>query len=82
MIFLIKNGMRFCEDRKWRAFANFGTFPECVKLYKKLGWAKRIALQLGAQVVQLPDKIEINAAGEICYCGISPEYKMEDFIVK
>lgn len=29
-----ETGRRLCYDNKWREFANFGSFPECVKVFK------------------------------------------------
>jgi hypothetical protein len=34
-------GARLCYDGKFRNFANFGTFPDCVKVFKSKGWALR-----------------------------------------
>lgn len=36
-----KHSARLCRDGKFRHSAFFGTFPECVKLYKKRGWAEK-----------------------------------------
>lgn len=59
---------------KWRGFANFGTYPECVKIYTY----QTAALAAGARhihphnksdtisrVVNLLDGDEVNAAGQI-----------------
>ena len=36
-------GARLCQDDKYRTHANFGTYPSCVKIYKKLKWAEKAA---------------------------------------
>lgn len=37
---------RYCADKKFRTHYHFGTFKECVKEYKSLVGAKRVAKQL------------------------------------
>jgi len=34
---------RLCKDGKLREFANFGTFPGCVRTFRHEGWARRAA---------------------------------------
>jgi len=29
-----RTGARLCHDKRWRKFANFGTYPECVREYR------------------------------------------------
>lgn len=36
-----ETGARFCQDKRFREFCGFGTYPECVKVYKSRGWALR-----------------------------------------
>ena len=38
-----ERGNRLCKDGKWREFACFGTYPECVKVFKCEGWAMKAA---------------------------------------
>ena len=38
-------GDRLCKDMKWRSFANFGDYPECVKIYRTQGWAVKAAVR-------------------------------------
>lgn len=40
-----ETGARLCQDNRWRTFANFGTFPSCVKEYSY----PRAALNAGAR---------------------------------
>lgn len=39
-------GARLCQDGLFRNFANFGTFPDCVKVYRIEGAARRKQLEL------------------------------------
>jgi len=39
-------GARLCKDNNFRTFACFGTYPECVKIYRKRGWAIRKQIRL------------------------------------
>jgi len=94
IIIISPSGMRLCKDRKWRSFANFGTFGSCVKTYKTLGGAKRVCNELGqrgvqAAVLQMEDEgLSINSAGQIqVKVPTSPGYHkvltvpMDDYIV-
>ena len=66
MIYIINDaGMRLCQDNKWRSFANFGTFPECVKVYRRLCAAETKANKIKGKVVQLSAGMEVDAVGKI-----------------
>lgn len=70
MIMVIDNaGRRLCKDKRWRDFANFGTYPECVKVYKRVGNATRVAKRFGGQVVVIHSdesvKRLVNASGQV-----------------
>lgn len=65
MIVIVKNGYRLCSDNRWRSFANFGTYPECVKEYRSLGWAKKKAKKIGGTVVELKEGETMDACGRI-----------------
>lgn len=59
-------GRRLCQDKRFRSFANYGTFPECVKEYNAIGWAIRVARRLRCCVVKLPQgSVEIDSSGEV-----------------
>lgn len=59
-------GSRLCKDGKWRAFANFGTFPECVKIYREKGWAMRRIAQIGnGFVLSLTAGWVMDASGKV-----------------
>jgi len=67
MIYIInEDGYRFCQDKRWRTFAMFGTGNGCVKLYQQVGWATRQAKRLKARVVQLPEDVTVDASGQLC----------------
>jgi hypothetical protein len=91
MIFVINRfGLRYCRDGKLRNFAMFGTYRECIKIYRTIGWAIKQAAEIDGCVVQLPKSHEMDASGEITKripCEDKPGYvdvshpPMEDFIV-
>lgn len=59
-------GSRLCKDGKWRAFANFGTYPECVKRYRQKGWAlRRIAQIRNGFVLSLTGGWTMDASGNV-----------------
>jgi hypothetical protein len=69
-------GARQCQDGKWREFAGFGTYPECVKVWRQKGWAVRRMQKLNwrtgddaernvATVLSLPADKVMDAAGNI-----------------
>jgi len=35
-------GALLCNDGRFRLPAMYGTFPECVKFYRKKGWAEKL----------------------------------------
>lgn len=105
MILIIRNGRRLCNDLHWREFASYGSMSSCVKVYKSLGHAIRKRNHINAinnyqhngkgmaQVINLPDGHEINAAGQVTervpvLFPDTPgferiiEHKMEEFIVE
>ena len=76
MIFVVKDGMRLCKDKRWREFANFGTFKECVKIYRSRGAAVRLANSQNAlleyhnktanvKVAEVPVGFTVNAVGDV-----------------
>ncbi len=78
--FLIVKGMfRLCQDNKWRAFCHFGTYKECVKEYRSLGFAKRKAKRVGGRVVRIPEGVTVEAGG-FCYDADGPR-NIEEFLV-
>lgn len=68
-------GRRLCQDNRWRSFANFGTYRECVKVFKYLKPAlkagKRYRLSAAkqtdtnAKVVHLYDGDSMDASGKV-----------------
>lgn len=67
LIYKIVQGVqyRLCKDDSWRSFANYGTYPECVKEYRSLSFAKKNAIQKKALVVEVNKDVEIDACGRI-----------------
>ena len=59
------NTNRYCKDGYFRSFAMFGTFSDCVKQYRHLGQALRVAKKLSGRVVNIPDSMEVEAGGTI-----------------
>lgn len=91
MILIETSGNRYCKDGKFRSFASFGTFHECVKIYKCLGHAKRIAKRHNANIIVIPKGMSIDASGliiETKNCEDKPGYvnyihhNVSEFIVK
>lgn len=69
---ILYNDARLCKDGKFRDLAFFGTFPTCVKFYRKKGWASRKQDQFLRQgtettIVVLRDGDTIDASGKIVY---------------
>ena len=63
-------GARLCKDSLFRTFACFGTFPECVKVWKSEAWARRRQdkldrLGIETAVVTVPKDQTMDAAGNI-----------------
>lgn len=46
-------GARLCKDGKFRNFANWGTYKECVKVYNTRGWALRKQTELDNRGVRV-----------------------------
>jgi hypothetical protein len=65
MFIVVKNGRRLCQDNLLRKFANFGTFPECVKVYKSYGWAEKTADKIGGKIVILDAESYMDASGDV-----------------
>ena len=67
----IDTGARLCEDAKFRTFACFGTYPECVKVYRQRGWALRRQKDLfnfrliDTEVKEIKDGQVMDATGSI-----------------
>lgn len=57
---------RLCQDGTWRWFANFGTYPECVKEYRVRGFALRMAKRVKGKVLEIPPDLVMDAAGNLC----------------
>jgi hypothetical protein len=61
---------RLCKDGCFRHFAYFGTYPECVKIYRVRGWAiRRAQKHLKKIVIRLPDGAIMDASGRIRWKG-------------
>ncbi len=81
MILVCKDqSARLCQDGCWRYFANFGTYPECVKIYKSLGHALRRAKRNGGYVVEIPEGFAVDASGVVF--GPVGVYSLNHFIVE
>lgn len=86
MYYIINNdGMRLCEDNRWRDFDSLGE----VKMFKSLVWAVKRARQVGGRVVRLPSDVTLDYSGKL-YREVPtiPGYsrvehlQVEEFIVK
>jgi len=66
-MYLILNhdNLRLCQDNCWRSFANFGTYPECVKEYRSRVWARRRANRSKGIVIEIPEGVTIDASGSV-----------------
>ena len=63
-----ETGRRLCYDNKWREFANFGTYKECVKEFKYL----TSALKAGKRYRLKPAKVNETISSVIhMYAGDS-----------
>ena len=63
-------GYRYCQDGFFRGFANWGTFPECVKVYRRKGNAVAVQTRLlnkgcPVTVITLRPGDEMDASGRI-----------------
>lgn len=70
VILRCSDGARLCQDKRFRNFAYFGTFPECVKFYRSEGWAKRAQNSMKKQgistiIQSLKKGDEMDATGNI-----------------
>lgn len=88
-IIMRADGKRLCQDGFWRDFASFGTFPECVKVYRQQGRATSKAKSLnahalytkrtnpsviaGIHVVTVPPSYSMDASGRIFNCETNSE---------
>lgn len=60
----LENGSRMCQDFRFRHFTHFGTFPECMKFYKRPKWAERKADLYDAKVIGFdPKKYTVTSEG-------------------
>jgi len=82
MYLVIKNAgqLRLCNDSKWRSFANFGSYPECVKEYRVPGWAHRKAAKVRGEVVFLPPNVTIDASGVVY--GSAGQRTLSEYVVR
>jgi len=69
------NTNRYCKDGYFRHFAMFGTFSDCVKQYRHLGQAKRVAKLVSGRVVYIPDSMEVDAVGTVIETKDCPDKK-------
>lgn len=70
-----ETGRRLCWDNKWRDFANFGTYKECVKEFKYLESALKAGARYRikpagkgdtlASVIHLYDNDSMDASGRV-----------------
>lgn len=55
-----------CQDGKYRSHFHFGTYPECVKEYRKKGMAiKRADKELADTITFDPSTHELRAYGRV-----------------
>lgn len=92
MIFIINSGgARWCRDKRWRSFANYGSGGSSVKEYRNLGQAKRVAEKLKAKVVLIEgEEYSVDASGRVIKKSPIPNkpnyekvthHDLEDFVV-
>lgn len=65
IIFDSKTGARLCKDGKLRTFANFGTYKECVKIYKLWGFASNAVRKLNRSYDEKRFKVLGLSKGEV-----------------
>lgn len=65
MIFIIKNGMFYCKDKKLREFVLFGTPRWTAKQYRSIGHAVRVARRFSGQVIKIPAGMKIEGSGRV-----------------
>lgn len=92
MIFIIWDGKRLCKDNCYREFANFGTFKECVRIFRYKNVALRkakhqnVLLELRqkpatVKVAETPQGFLVNAVGEVYNTEDVLVGKLDDFTV-
>ena len=74
MILIIDSqGRRYCRDKRWRKFAHFGDWPQCVRVYKYIGAAHKQAACIGGSVVRVPtppwpdERREVDMSGRVLH---------------
>jgi hypothetical protein len=95
IIIIDDTGNRWCGDNRWRKFANYGSYRECVKTYKTVGSAKITAKRHKARIVAIPSNDEvrrsIEAQGKVIEYRDSPDRpgyeivshtKLDEFVVE
>ena len=64
-----ETGARLCKDMRWREFACFGTYPMCVKMYKREGNAQNAAdryrVNGKTNIIALHENMVMDASGRI-----------------
>lgn len=65
LIIYHEDGRRLCKDGYWRDFANFGDYPDCVKVYRNKPRARRRALDRKARLADIPDGFSVDACGRV-----------------
>lgn len=65
LVVKVDGAWRLCQDFRWRSFANFGTYPECVKVYKSIVAATNRARATKGQVAAIDKNMSVDAAGNI-----------------
>lgn len=93
MILIFKDGCLFCNDNRYRSHVLYGNVRGCVKEYKRLGQARRVANNKNAKVVVIPigKGMSINSAmlvieqrdcqDKIGYCTYH-HHDIKEFIVE
>ena len=65
-VIIDNRGRRLCQDGSFRCFANFGSFKECVKVYRHYGHAFNRARVFGhLEVISLSEGESMNAGGMV-----------------
>lgn len=65
MVLIVKDNMRLCNDGRFRQFANFGTFKECVKVYRSVSAATKKAKEVSGSAVSIPAGHTVDACGSV-----------------
>ncbi len=93
MILIISDDGRYrlTTENKWSDFVPFGNVPGCVKLYSRLGMARRMAERVHGLVVKVPDGMSVDASGLVLETTPDPNnpgyeihkhHQLMDFVVK